>query len=403
MENWENYGEDFKKKFKLFNRINLEDEKLYFYYDESNNIRVFRNRENGFNIDSLLNFAVGGVVFINDINCSAITQLISKLNIDKRASELKLKLFLNNKSETFLKEISNRKLVNFLKLLNDINDVYIHFNVINVLYYSIVDVIDDILRDGNKIWKDQKMSNQKYSEKLKNFLYMSMISDLQETARKLYEVHFPNIEKEREIEFLEIIKNFIEKRKVKNGDDKDTKKDLTRLIDECILKIKKGKFNLLLCKDNDSKIKDGKIIDTLIKNFQWSYIFKILLYPKSEHVFDEEYEIQNQLENNNFSRSEYSRKYSFVNSKSDINLQISDVIIGLIAKLFDFISLNNNKAIKKINILSKDDDSKKVLYYLQSLLRKSNSIESTFFYYSIAETDKKVFSEFLNMRIEINY
>ena len=70
-------------------------------------------------------------------------------------------------------------------------------------------------------------------------------------------------------------------------------------------------------------------------------------------------------------------------------------------KLFDFISLNNKKAIKKINQLSKDDDSKKVLYYLQSLLKKSNAIESIFLYYSVVEEDKKVFNEFVKMKLEI--
>ena len=288
--------------------------KLKFYYDETNNVRKILFKKNDtLNIkpeDLYKNFVLGGIVTnINEhININDLKDII---NLDKTVKEIKLKYIAKG---NFLEVLKSEKLELFLQWIYE-NNINIHYTSVNLLYWSIVDIIDSI--EDNLVIQ--------YNRELKDTLYLLIKFNLNKFLSFAYKFNYPNIKYSDEKYFLKEMINFINQTIILN----DNKKNINPFFIIIIKDIFNKKFEeLTFLKGKNLKIEDS---------FSHFYLTNLALFPMSYHCFDEEYYIQEEFKNYEFSyKNKKWENLEFKNSINDELIQISDVIVGLIGKLNEF-------------------------------------------------------------------
>jgi len=61
------------------------------------------------------------------------------------------------------------------------------------------------------------------------------------------------------------------------------------------------------------------------------------MFPNSIHVFDEEFEIQEYFATCDIIPSQFEGRYRFANSETEVGIQVSDILMGFLGKLFTFL------------------------------------------------------------------
>ena len=112
-----------------------------FYHDETNNVRNLHVGAQGLNVAELKVFILGGVVHDGAPRPLDIQSLRTAMRIQKTAPEIKLEHVAKG---DFLGLLRSPKLTTFLRWITD-NGLMIHYNELDPLYWSIVDIIDSIL------------------------------------------------------------------------------------------------------------------------------------------------------------------------------------------------------------------------------------------------------------------
>lgn len=180
------------------------DSSFTFYYDETNNIRKFYVRANGFNHSFNSNFVLGGLVYSG--RKPDIKPLFNKLNLQSNISEIKLKHIAKGELPDCLK---SEKLNIFLKYLLD-SDLYVHYSSLNLLYWSIVDIVDSTL-ENSEVARQLELG---FSNRLKNDLYKLAKLEISSVTELFYNFGYPNIKRESISEFVEelisIFKDYID-------------------------------------------------------------------------------------------------------------------------------------------------------------------------------------------------
>lgn len=77
------------------------------------------------------------------------------------------------------------------------------------------------------------------------------------------------------------------------------------------------------------------------------YVDPILKFPKSMHHFDEELSIQDKVIETVSKYGKEVKNFEFVNSKNNTMIQISDLVSGILGKMFTFINTIPNSAMRK--------------------------------------------------------
>jgi hypothetical protein len=293
-----------------------------FYYDETNNIRKFSVRETEFNYSFTANFVLGGLVY--EGMQPDIKPLFGELNLQHNIKEVKLKHIAKG---SFIDCLKSEKLNCFLKYLSD-NDLYIHYSSLNILYWSIVDIVDSAIVNSELAMQlDPSFSNY-----LKNDLYKLAKLEIESVIKLFYNFEYPNIKKESILEFIEgltsIFNEYIETEEFHFGL-------------EClrqILKEAKKKESLPFIMDEEDYI--------LLNDFSQFYLRPIYLFKNSTHIFDNEVAISEILANYKIiDRDREIKNYFFADSQSDLLIQASDIFVGLMGKLTNYI---NTSSIEKI-------------------------------------------------------
>lgn len=123
------------------NHLQNTDDVYTFYYDESNNIRRLYLTESGLNVQRVDNFVLAGILH-KGLNCRAdFDALFESLNLQKTVIEIKLKHIAKG---SFLDILNSDKLNAILKWLNE-KQFFIHYFNLNIIYWSIVDILDSII------------------------------------------------------------------------------------------------------------------------------------------------------------------------------------------------------------------------------------------------------------------
>lgn len=294
------------------------DSSFTFYYDETNNIRKFYVRKEDFNSPFESNFVLGGLVYQGA--APNLNPLFEGLNLQKSIKEVKLKHIAKGE---FLECLASKNLKYFLKYLRD-NSLYVHYSSINILYYSLVDIVDSAILSSEAAMK----LGEQFARLLKNDLYKLAVLEIDSIIDIFYKYEYPNIKKDSVESFIEEITFLIEK----HAQDPEFHFGLQAL--RRLLKEAKKKKSLAFIMDEKDFI--------LLADFSVFYLRQIYLFKNSNHIFDNEESIAEHLNNIELKDGQDTVKpYSFMNSHGDLFIQASDIFVGLIGKLSRFINTNS--------------------------------------------------------------
>ncbi|MEA4905171.1 MAG: DUF3800 domain-containing protein [Petrimonas sp.] len=298
------------------------DSAFTFYYDETNNIKKFYVRENDFNYTFTANFVLGGLVHLGQ--APNVQPLIDSFKLQKTATEVKFKHIA---SGDFLDCLKSEKLKLFLQFLRD-NDLYVHYSSLNILYWSLVDIVDSAIVSSEAA----QQLGPHFSNHLKNDLYKLSRLEIDSVIELFYKYEYPNIKGHSVLPFIDELTSLFD------GyiDTQEYHVGLESLRQ--ILKEAKKKGSLPFIQDEDDYI--------LLKDLSHFYLRPIYLFKNSTHIFDNEDSISETLKEYKILDGEDEIKnYTFVDSKTEQLIQLSDIFVGLIGKLTNYLNTSSREKI----------------------------------------------------------
>ena len=298
------------------------DSAYTFYYDETNNIKKFYVRENDFNYTFTANFVLGGLVYLGQ--APNVQPLIDSFKLQKTATEVKFKHIA---SGDFLDCLKSEKLKLFLQFLR-YNDLYVHYSSLNILYWSLVDIVDSAIVSSEVA---QQLGPQ-FSNHLKNDLYKLSRLEINSVIELFYKYKYPNIKSDSVLPFIEELTSLFD------GyiDTQEYHLGLESLRQ--ILKDAKKKGSLPFIQFEDDYI--------LLKDLSHFYLRPIYLFKNSTHIFDNEDSISDTIKEYKILDGEDEIKnYTFVDSKTEKLIQLSDIFVGLMGKLTNYLNTSSREKI----------------------------------------------------------
>ena len=294
----------------LFPNKELFDIEGSFYYDETDNVRKYYLKETGVNEQIDRHFVLGGVYCKKDEELPDIEELKVKLNISNDSKEIKSKQLYRG---DFLKVLDDKYIHLFLEWISQCQ-LYVHYTVVNLYYYSLVDIVDSLITNERSMiyWADI-MKNALYHVAKRNYTAFNDI---------LYRYNYPNLKSDDIRNFLVEIRDFIAMHKT-DGD-----LSLPLLLD-------------LMKDENIDKlpfIQDEK--DRIFLNdLSQFYYYPIYCFWNAIHIFDHEDEIEKKYFGNVVFKKDdvLLNSYEFKDSKDEPMIQISDCIVGLICRFYKFL------------------------------------------------------------------
>lgn len=338
---------------------NLIDNKYTLYYDETNNIKKFRLDELSGDPNVALNtiFVLGGIEGCGSI---PLEELRNKFKLQSNIKEVKSKHIYKGKFEDCLK---SSKLETYFDIIEE-KGWHFHFRSVNLLYWSIVDVLDSI---------DACVKDDVYGiVNLKAMLYTIVKSDMNIMFDLMHKYKYPDIHGiQRLHEFFKELIDLVESRNVK-----DYLYPLKRrLIDT--LKDGTRQASAPFIQNEQSLI--------LMNEFSHIYEAEIYTWINSQLIFDRECDIENAVKNETFFvDNNRLYNYSFTESNSNTMIQLSDVAVGIIGRYLHFIDnygdnigtiVNSFNDIQKRNFLKLNRILKMSCTYNPIFFNQINSIE----------------------------
>jgi hypothetical protein len=166
----------------LFSGVDF-DSTYTFFYDETNNPRKVYVLENDLNTSFTSNFVLGGVVFCND-RPNDLNTLISGLKLQPSINELKFKHIAKG---DFLDCLKSKKLNYFLNYVFN-SDLYLHLSSLNILYWSIVDIVDSAIMNSPAA-RELGLS---FANALKSDLYKLCRMEFDSIVKIFHHFQYPN-------------------------------------------------------------------------------------------------------------------------------------------------------------------------------------------------------------------
>jgi len=326
------------------------DSKFTFFYDESNNIRKFHVKENDFNSPFEGNFVLGGLVAQRSI--PDIDILFKNLELQPSIKEVKLKHVAKGDFLECLKSTRLEKILFYLIKEN----FYIHYSSINLLYWSIVDIIESVIVEMDET---KQYFFTPYERLLKDKLYDLIRDNIPSFIKIFYKYSYPNIKQKHVQSFL---KEVIDESKRYNNDPL-----LQELLNQAST-LKKLPFIM----DEEDHI--------LIESFFDFYLRPLYMFVNSKHIFDNEEQIASKL--STFQLLNYGVKvdnYVFEDSVNNRYIQISDVLMGLLGKMFTYINKVTHEDLNK-ELSNLNDQQSKNLKLLNKLVDQSDAVNPGFFH-----------------------
>lgn len=293
-----------------------------FYYDETNNIKKFYVRENDFNYTFTANFVLGGLAHIGQ--APNVQPLIDSFKQQKTAKEVKFKHIA---SGDFLDCLKSEKLKLFLQFVKESN-LYTHYSSLNILYWSIVDIVDSAIMSSEAAMQ----LGPQFANHLKNDLYKLSRLEIDSVIQLFYKFEYPNIKKESVLPFIEELTSLFD------GyiDTDEFHFGLESLRQ--ILKEAKKKGSLPFVMDEEDYI--------LLQDLSQFYLRPIYLFKKSTHIFDNEDSISETLSDYRIlDENEEIKNYTFVDSQTNLLIQLSDVFVGIMGKLTNYLNTSSRAKI----------------------------------------------------------
>lgn len=312
--------EDQKKAVFDLNGIPPFEEVMTFYYDESGNCRKFSLTDTGFNNDDALkgDFVLAGVAHEGESYDIDVSSLYSALDYKEGQKELKFKHLYHN-SKDFLSFIGSKRATGFLEWLQK-SGLYIHYSALNNLYYSLVDIVDSL-------WGTHPQCIM-YMWEIKGALYDFVIDHQDEVIDIFIRHTYPDVKDASAFcnELCYLIWEY-------NDDNEYDPGFFLELLRQ-MLKTAGKLDKLIFVQDNEPFM--------LIQEYYIFYTERCEIFSKSHHIFDEELTVQKQISDLElYEDGVRLNHWQFVKSHENIYVQISDLIAGLLRKLFMFLDENS--------------------------------------------------------------
>lgn len=343
------------KQIELHNLKNT-DKIFTVFYDETNNIRKLYVTDNGqLNVRELNNFVLGGVAYCGEYKAIDLKELRSELKLQDNVKELKIK---NIAKGTFLEIINSEKMTSFLNFLRTIG-VFIHYSHIDLMYWSIVDIIDSVMPD--------ELIPHVFS--LKAYLYEIIKYDLDNSLSTLGKYDYPNIPNEHIDGFLKEMIQIISVNKANLP-----KKNLDFLK------------SIFLKNHTELPFIQGYKPRELIDNFNAFYRQQVMMFKNSTHVFDEEPYIIDMFKNDSWINNARNGKFHFTTSEHESCVQLSDIVVGLIGKMYSYLRLSDHAKIE-VDRKTLRQTGIENIKMLNGLLDKTEEISTGFIHHCASSID----------------
>ena len=355
--------------------------KYTLYYDESNNIRKLLLSGSEFNIDrdpsqdSSPIFVLAGIAFKGESKEFDFDLLKENLRIQEPSGELKFSKVVKIRAkytplEAFKYTLGSSSFETLFNYLID-NDILIHYKAVNTVYWSFIDIVDDLVMCTKRVDDIEKHSFYK------SCLYRLIQLDKGSFLSLMSEFNFPNIKKAESLYFLNRLNDLIQNKlgslliKNENENENENKKQdflmlfqLGKLISKCVS---------LFSQNLNFEMVFHTKKDILIEDFSFFYINRINTFPGSVHILDNESKIEKAVIKFFNCDPKYSAlNFSFVESVEleNYRVQISDVLAGFMRLYFGFLEYASIEEV----VLFKNELTplrKRNLSLLKSLLDKS--------------------------------
>lgn len=305
--------------------------KYVFYYDESNNCRKFwvDDSKQQFNTDHTADFVLAGLVRKEEEKVEASLETFRKpLKLQANVEEIKFKN-LYAKGD-FLQCVKERRLFETLSWI-DKSPFYIHYTNVNNLFYTLVEIFDSIV-------KPDEISEFGYDYfKMKSVFYYMFKGKADALQILMFKYKYPNIQREDVEAFCNDLLFLLGSRREMKEEEKFLAGMLARAAQS---------DELVFLHDNDDYV--------MQENYAEFYADPIRKYQKSRHIFDEETTVQDIVKKQIAMGENMADNFNFVKSETDIFVQLSDVVAGILGKLFKYInSTSVNQRRRDVEGLSK--------------------------------------------------
>ncbi|MGY5451878.1 DUF3800 domain-containing protein [Agarivorans sp. MS3-6] len=353
------------------NALKNTDEVYTFYYDETNNIRKLYLKDSGFNVNKTDNFILAGILHKGLSTGSDYSTLFKMLNLQKSAQELKLKHIAKG---DFLDMLKSDKLLIILNWLIE-NKFYIHYFNLNIIYWSITDIIDSIIGElHNPFYIMHHMS-------LKGDFYELANCNSDVFINALHEFNYPDIPEEKAHKFCLWLIDFT-------------------CMHSCMLSDFRANVLENLVKES-LRIEDLPFISgfhgrVLIDSFMVFYLRNLYLFKNSIHIFDEEKSIQDDVKDFPLTDNGMPiQNHEFVTSHNSEGVQLSDVIAGFLGKYFSYLKdvSDEQLVLDKASLTSKQF---KTLFALKHIIDVSDDVSRGFFNVVSSEGEQRRNNHFLH-------
>jgi hypothetical protein len=328
-----------------------------FYYDETNNIKKLHLKSGDFNVAFTSNFILGGLCFSGEK--PDISDVFDEIKFQDNITEVKFKHLATG---DFLDCLKSSKLTPFLDYLVK-SPLYLHYSTLNLLYYSIVDIVDSALDNAPTYYQ----AGPGFNRYLKDILYKVCKGNIDTVISVFFSGEYPNVKPEE-------LNNFIQKLIDILNQYRPTEEEAYGLSVLKIILQKSIDEKLVFIQDETNYMLIGGL-----GQFYWRPVYT---FSKSTHHFDNEDEIRKEMENLEIILDGHKlENYTFMDSKSDKYIQCSDIIVGLTGKLSKFLNTHSHEEITvHVSSLNEKQINNLDLYldlYTKSLKRNIAFIHST--------------------------
>lgn len=319
---------------------------MTFFYDETGNCGKFKATETGSNDPMALtrDFILGGIAFDGDECTADIDSLFSSLNLKKEVAELKFR-HISRRNNKFLEWFGSKRASIFIRWLHD-SGLYVHYALMNNLYYALVDMVD-------VLWESQPqfIFSSEWVLGLKSAIYAFCKAHVDEVLTLFRKYDYPDVALRDAADFCQGFCSLIQS----YSDDHEPEGFLLECFRQ-MLKTAGRENKLSLLHDNEAGV--------LVDQYYAMYLARCCLYKNAKHHFDAEKIIEHLL-NETVMTSEGKRfkNYDFCTSHTSPLTQISDVFVGLIAHVFEYLD-----QITEEDIMVMDQSEHRCVFENMSLL-----------------------------------
>ena len=303
----------------------IEPKGAVFYYDETENIGALYLRDGDFNDGHGKCFVLGGVYCTEDFQGAPLKTVKDQIRLQR--NELKFSSLCKSGSD-FCTCLTGGKLNRLLHWMSDTN-LSVHYTAVDYLYFAVTDIVDSV---------DSELVHA-FNFQLKSQLYELFKGSYMELYSHLYKYNYPNIEKKDIDPFCAY---FIERIDACGKDGFDVLK--------AMFEIGRKQDELLFLKGNPDR--------SILPDLSIFYMMRIAMLKNSRHVFDEVDVVRAGIDK----RLQFLTgcgDYRFVKSDDEDLIQISDCVVGLIGRYFEYLSTTDLESIKKtisnFNVTQRDN------------------------------------------------